>query len=192
MRNNAFRIARPLYRSALRSENCHEENIPTQRYQTKTSSWLQSSDVDQIRPPCSQKTQGERTEDPLCLALTLMPSGIFSSNFRLTTSADYKAVFDETCIRVSTKGILLLGKGNDLDHPRLGVVVAKKNVQKAVQRNRIKRHIRESFRTHKSQLPGVDLVLLCRNGTDKLDNSLIRVSLADLWTQLTCSTRNSR
>jgi ribonuclease P protein component len=190
--NNVFRIARPLCRSTLRSENCHEENISTQQYQTKTSSWLQSSNVDQVGPPCSQKAQGKRTESPLCLALTLMPTGTFSSNFRLTTSADYKAVFDETSIRVSTKSILLLAKRNDLDHPRLGMVVAKKNVRKAVQRNRIKRNIRESYRTNKSQLAGLDLVLLCRNGIDKLDNRFIRTSLADLWTQLTCQTRNSR
>jgi len=68
------------------------------------------------------------------------------------------------------------------------VVIAKKNVAKAVQRNRIKRHIRECFRQQKI-LPGLDIVVLARKDADTLDNQNLRRSLtallSDLSTKLT-------
>ena len=121
-----------------------------------------------------------------------MPSGIFSTDYRLRKSAEFDAVFKNTCIRASNKYILLLAKKNGLGHARLGLVVAKKNVTKAVQRNRIKRNFRESFRLNKRELAGFDLVLLCRYGIDNLDNGSIRHALTDLWTQVTCLSEDAK
>ena len=42
---------------------------------------------------------------------------------------------------------------------RLGLVVTKKGNPKAVRRNRIKRLIREQFRTRAASLPDVDIVV---------------------------------
>lgn len=120
-----------------------------------------------------------------------MPAELFSPDYRLTKSADFKAVFKNTDIRISTRYILLLARDNGLDHSRLGLVVAKRNVSKAVQRNRIKRNLRESFRYNKGRLAGFDLVLLCRGGIDKLNNGSIRTALTELWTQLTCRSENT-
>ena len=119
-----------------------------------------------------------------------MPSELFSTDQRLRKSADFEAVFKNTTVRVSGKYLLLLAKTNELDHPRLGIVVAKKNVSSAVQRNRIKRNLRESFRHNKSRLAGFDLVVLCRRGIDNLDNGSIRLAIAELWTQLTCRSKS--
>jgi ribonuclease P protein component len=47
---------------------------------------------------------------------------------------------------------------------RLGLVVAKKHLKRAVDRNRFKRLVRESFRSHQEQLAGLDVVVLARNG----------------------------
>ncbi|MBI3269329.1 MAG: ribonuclease P protein component [Planctomycetes bacterium] len=52
---------------------------------------------------------------------------------------------------------------NDLPQARLGIVIGRK-VKRAVDRNRIKRWIREAFRLHPEAVPpGVDLVVLPRN-----------------------------
>lgn len=47
---------------------------------------------------------------------------------------------------------------------RLGLVVAKKHLKRAIDRNRFKRLVRESFRSHQLQLAGLDVVVLARNG----------------------------
>ena len=61
------------------------------------------------------------------------------------------------------------------------MVIAKKHVSSAVQRNRIKRQIRESFRHIAEKLPGMDLVVLARKDADKLDNKELASKLNILW-----------
>ena len=53
------------------------------------------------------------------------------------------------------------------------VIVSKKNARRAVDRNRIKRIIREQFRLHQFILPAVDLVVLARPGLVKLPSQEI-------------------
>lgn len=58
----------------------------------------------------------------------------------------------------------MLARSNGLEQPRLGVIVAKRYVKKAVVRNRVRRLIRESFRQHQALLLGIDVVVLLRKG----------------------------
>ena len=51
---------------------------------------------------------------------------------------------------------------------RVGIVVAKKNQKKAVHRNRIKRIIRECFRSKQQNLKGLDVVVIVRQGVEKV------------------------
>jgi len=48
---------------------------------------------------------------------------------------------------------------NTLGYPRLGMVIGKKIVRRAVDRNYVRRILREWFRTHRGQLGGIDLVV---------------------------------
>jgi ribonuclease P protein component len=80
--------------------------------------------------------------------------------------------------------LLLLAKTNDGPGHRLGLVIAKKNVRLAVQRNRIKRIAREFFRsTPAGQMP-LDVVLLTRRGIDQLDNAELSSILKLQWQKL--------
>lgn len=97
----------------------------------------------------------------------------YSRNSRLLNAADYHAVFTKAQFKASCRYFLVLAITNELDRPRLGLVVAKKNVSTAVQRNRIKRQIRESFRNSPELLTKLDLVVLARKDADKLDNKLL-------------------
>ena len=118
----------------------------------------------------------------------------FSRALRLLTPADYKQVFDDASLRVSCKELLILARSNRFDHPRLGIVVAKKHVRRATQRNRAKRLIRETFRLHQDDLInrtgtnaagiGLDAIVLARGGLDRLDNPALRAQLEQLWRQL--------
>jgi ribonuclease P protein component len=93
----------------------------------------------------------------------------FGRNKRLLTAGDYKKVFDGSRFKVGHKHLLLLATPNSLSHPRLGLVIAKKNVKRAVDRNRIKRCARELFRHYQNEIGSVDIVVLTRRGLGELD-----------------------
>jgi ribonuclease P protein component len=103
---------------------------------------------------------------------------------RLLKAGDYSRVFDAADAKASHKYLLLLAKLNDQPGHRLGLVIAKKNVRLAVQRNRIKRVAREFFRTQPESKPTMDVVLLTRRGIDQLDNAELSSILQQQWQKL--------
>ena len=108
----------------------------------------------------------------------------FSKSSRLLDSKAFKAVFDDAQLKASRPQILLLSRFNLNGKPRLGLVIAKKNIRQANQRNRVKRVVRESFRLNQHQLPTVDIVVLARRGLDEFDNTQLHRMLEQLWQQL--------
>ena len=98
----------------------------------------------------------------------------FPRHCRLLTAGDFRYVFDNAEIKVSNKHFLLLAKRNTLDDPRVGFVLSKKNMKFAVDRNRIKRLSRETFRFKRESMPSVDIVFLGRRGLSDLDNTAFR------------------
>ncbi len=71
----------------------------------------------------------------------------FGPASRLRHDAEYQAVFDAK-VKKSSRGLVVFAKPNNLAWPRLGLSVGKGSGG-AIERNRIKRLIREAFR----QLP---------------------------------------
>jgi ribonuclease P protein component len=66
----------------------------------------------------------------------------------------------------------------------MGLVIAKKNIRLAVQRNRIKRILRETFRLNQHALPNLDFVVLARRGLDKLDNEQLHQLFNKQWLKI--------
>ena len=85
--------------------------------------------------------------------------------------------------RIGGKLLTAVIRGNGLQHPRLGLALAKKNIAHATMRNRIKRQIRESFREHQGKLPGVDIVVFARPDAGKAAAAQLRQALQDLWSK---------
>ena len=108
----------------------------------------------------------------------------FGKDKRLLVAADYKNVFDNNDWKVSNKESLCLSIKNTKQAPRLGLVIAKKNVKLAVHRNRIKRIIRDSFRLHQHELPHADIVILARRGLGEKTNADIHKQFEDTWRRL--------
>ena len=65
------------------------------------------------------------------------------------------------------------------DHPRLGLV-ATRRMGKAVQRNRVKRLLREFFRRHQTGLPAFDLVIMAKKGAAALGYHQVEEELGRL------------
>lgn len=79
---------------------------------------------------------------------------------------------------------MLLARNNDLDHPRLGLVIGKKSVKLSVERNRLKRLMRESFRLHQDDLVGWDIVIVARKGLGEIENPELIQHFGKLWKRL--------
>ncbi len=87
----------------------------------------------------------------------------------MLTPSQFTFVFQQPQ-RAGTPQITILGRLNSLGHPRIGLTVAKKNVRRAHERNRIKRLTRESFRLRQHELPAMDFVVWRKKGVADLDN----------------------
>jgi ribonuclease P protein component len=93
----------------------------------------------------------------------------FPATKRILDSKDFDAVFKNNQYRVSTPEFLLLARGNLLEGKRLGMVVSKRITSLSVDRNRLKRSIREVFR--KTEIISLDIVVLTRARVNLLKNT---------------------
>ncbi|WP_455218134.1 ribonuclease P protein component [Kaarinaea lacus] len=119
---------------------------------------------------------------PTKLITDLIEEGqTFPRHIRLLGSRDYQLVFRDNSVRVSDNMWSLLARHNELGHARLGMAISKRVVKNAVQRNRMKRIVRESFRHHQHQLPGLDIVVMCRDGVNQANNRELFSSLDRHW-----------
>lgn len=100
----------------------------------------------------------------------------FPRELRLLTPSQFTFVFQQPQ-RAGTPQITILGRLNSLGHPRIGLTVAKKNVRRAHERNRIKRLTRESFRLRQHELPAMDFVVVAKKGVADLDNRALSEAL---------------
>ena len=60
-------------------------------------------------------------------------------------------------------------RANDMNVARLGLIVSKKTAKLAVQRNYMRRVIRELFRLNQHKLPMIDLVIQIQKAFEKTD-----------------------
>jgi ribonuclease P protein component len=111
----------------------------------------------------------------------------FPKTARITRADDFLAVRREGitattgCLRVSCR---------PADERRIGVIVSRR-IGGAVERNRLKRLLREYFRCHSENFPRGDCVVIPRQGAAELDNRAIRndliVTLSRLRRKMTLS-----
>lgn len=108
----------------------------------------------------------------------------FSKSMRLLSSSDFQNVFNDAPLKTSHQHFLFLARRNQLNLPRLGLVIAKKHIRLAVDRNRMKRLIRETFRVKQQQLAGIDVIVLARKGMNDVANAVLIEQLNGQWQRL--------
>ena len=73
---------------------------------------------------------------------------------------------------------------NDLEHPRLGLAISRRYAPRAVDRNRIKRVVRENFRSNATTMGPVDIIVQATAMACTESNNSLSRKLNNLWSKL--------
>ncbi len=110
---------------------------------------------------------------------------LFPRENRLTRPCEFQRVFERGLHRrVQLEGFFARVREGTQTHARLGFALSKRSLKRAVDRNRIKRLARESFRLHHHQLSGIDIVIMSQADVAQADNAAILHQLDVLWQRL--------
>lgn len=99
----------------------------------------------------------------------------FSPRQRLHTPQEFGRVFADP-LRSSDRFFTVLARPNPHAVARLGLTISRRVAKRAVDRNRLKRLARESFRLQDS-LPTWDFVVMAKPGADASERAPLRESL---------------
>ena len=102
---------------------------------------------------------------------------------RLLKAGDFAALRGKSK-RIGVRHFLAEFSPNDQPTCRLGQAVSRRVSKRAVDRNRIKRLVRESYRHVRSELPCVDILMIARSSAVNTASSDLREDLAMLWKKL--------
>ena len=102
---------------------------------------------------------------------------------RLRSAGDFAALRQNSG-RLGGRCFSVRYRVNELGHPRLGLAISKRMSKRAVDRNRIKRLVRESFRRARLDLPPVDLMVMAREQACGLPGPELLAELQQLWKKL--------
>ncbi len=103
---------------------------------------------------------------------------------RLTDKPEFDRVHREG-LRVSDGFFTVIARPNPYGRPRLGLAVGVRAAGCAVNRNRVKRVVRERFRLTQPLLPAVDLVVNARPGAGAATRAELAASIAVLFERMT-------
>jgi len=99
-------------------------------------------------------------------------NGRFPRHSRILKTGQFDRVF-KSGKKKRVHSLLILYLENPLGYARLGFALSKKRVRHAVQRNRVKRVVRESFRRHRDILPALDIVVVAGANLAACENEMI-------------------
>ena len=97
-------------------------------------------------------------------------SQTFPKYLRIKNTLDFKRIFAHGN-RANLQSIRVISLENSFQFPRLGIVVSKKNLPKAVLRTKFKRVLREIFRKNKHKLDNKDYLLISTKKIKDIGNS---------------------
>jgi ribonuclease P protein component len=108
----------------------------------------------------------------------------FKTENRLQKSSQFKYVANKGKRLKNPFFIVVYKNKQPNEAPRLGITVSKKCSKKAVERNRLKRIVRESFRTNRESFSYLDVVVIGRRQAVEADNTILFKELGRLWRKL--------
>ena len=100
----------------------------------------------------------------------------------LVGKKDFDNVFKNSDTSLSSGPFLVILKKNQISSTRTGIIIQKKFVKLAVNRNYIKRKFREIIM--RSELNSFDVVLMVKNKIDEFDKLKIKKNFIDLESKI--------
>ena len=107
----------------------------------------------------------------------------FPPSCRLRKPGEFKLVY-ASGRRLGNEFFTLNAQLSASGGARLGMSVALRTMRSAVERNRVRRLIRESFRLRRFMLPALDIVIAARSAARGADRAQLRASLEQLWQKI--------
>jgi ribonuclease P protein component len=114
----------------------------------------------------------------------------FTGRFKIKKTDDFSSVFNFRK-RISGQFLVMHYMPNALEHARVGLIVGKKTARLAVQRNYMKRLLRELFRQEHHVLSGLDILVRPQKPFSHADFAVIKAEFHQLLTKL-CERTNSK
>jgi ribonuclease P protein component len=105
------------------------------------------------------------------------------AQLRLRRKSDFDAAYARGW-RMGNGLFAVTATENTAGTPRLGLAVALRAAGSAVERNRLRRLIRESFRLHQHEFPNLDVIVSARPAARTASAGELRASLASLWKKI--------
>ena len=144
--------------------------------------WPPAPDERFSRAGAPKAALASRLNGPRFGAPLLLDTAGFPPDRRLHTAAEFGRVFAEPT-RSGDRYFTVLARYNGRAAARLGLTISRRAAKRAVDRNKLKRLARESFR-HQTTLPPWDFVVLARPGAARAERRVLRESLDRHFGQL--------
>ena len=112
-----------------------------------------------------------------------MASFRFTKQAKIVKTDDFSSVFNLRK-RISQQHLVMRYRINDKSIPRLGLIVSKKTAKVAVQRNYMRRVLRELFRLNQHHLPTMDLIVQIQKAFGKSEFINIKKEFENLIQKL--------
>ncbi len=158
-----------------------EENVSAQPHQAEADPRISGQDANQGWSEGPGPASGQRTPAAERLKIVALKAKEVKAGFcraeRIVRRADFQRATRQGRWRRSAhfRVFVVPTPGRR----RLGLTVSRK-VGRAVERNRVKRRVREIFRLQKSNLPEADIVVVATPGAAQLDYGILSAELAPL------------
>jgi len=108
----------------------------------------------------------------------------FPKTKKLLEEKQFKLVFEKGR-KLFSKGIIIFFYDNPLGYSRLGVIIPKKSISKATQRNNFKRVVREFFRINQEKFNSKDIVVLFTPKIIELNKETLNQILTEQFNKIT-------
>ncbi|MCS4504958.1 ribonuclease P protein component [Arhodomonas aquaeolei] len=108
----------------------------------------------------------------------------FPRHARLTDSRAFSRVFADATRVADAHFTVLFRTQPEPGEARVGLAVSRRAAPRAVDRNRIKRIVRECFRRERHHLPNVDIVVIARPKARHVSRAVLHRSVSALFARV--------